>query len=256
MLSDVTFCNPQWEVIAVAVGHVLETMVREAKVDRDLQSTEPRQQTRRCVNTRAEFGFNDVLGFHWKEIGGQTVGNTGKPSANNVHCRFFLAKWTLVFYIYSIYNLESIWKLCMCTGVCVWLLATPCDATIAGFCLARLWEEGDRRVNEWRGFMDASAQGCHEGVGGRALKLNNTPRTGHSATSRDGTHASAQSTKRQVKSCHSATFPVTYGWHWQEASIGGWLFGLAEHLLGVCLVLVLEVFGVDVIETDFLWNGT
>ena len=48
-------------------------------------------------------------------------------------------------------------------------LCTPRGGTIAEFCPARPWEEGDRRVNEWRGFWDASAQGHDEGVGGRAL---------------------------------------------------------------------------------------
>lgn len=48
-------------------------------------------------------------------------------------------------------------------------LCTPRGGTIAGFCPVRPWEEGDRRVNEWRGFWDASAQGHDEGVGGRAL---------------------------------------------------------------------------------------
>lgn len=116
MLSDIWFC--QWELITGE--HVLETMVREAKVDRDLQSAEPPQQMRTCVNTHWEFGFNDVLGFHWEESGGQTVGKTGKPSANNVRCMFSLAKCTLVFFMY-IYNLESIWKRCACvyTSVCL-----------------------------------------------------------------------------------------------------------------------------------------
>lgn len=186
-------------------GHVLETMVREAKVDRDLQGAEPPQQMRMCVNTHGEFGFNDVLGFHWEEIGGQTVGKTGKPSANNVRCMFSLAKCTLVFFYVYIYFGIHLETLCVCVHECV----SECDGTIAGFCLANLWEEGDRRVNEWRGFVDASVQGCHEGVGGRPCKLNNTPRTGHSVASRDDTHAAARSTKAQVKSCHSATFPVT-----------------------------------------------
>lgn len=124
--------------------------------------------------------------------------------------------------------------LCMCTQACVWLFATPCIGTIVGFCLARLWEEGDRRVNEWRGFMDASAQGRHEGVGGWPHKLNNMPRSGHSATSWDDTHAATQSTKAQVKSSHSGTFftcNILYRWHWQEVSISGWLSGLADKKL-------------------------
>lgn len=49
---------------SVAVGHVIETMVNEDKVYIDLQSAEPQQQTRGCINTHREFGFNDVIGFH------------------------------------------------------------------------------------------------------------------------------------------------------------------------------------------------
>lgn len=119
MLSDIWFLPVGTDHRG---GHVLETMVREAKVDRDLQSAEPPQQMRTCVNTHGEFGFNDVLGFHWEEIGGQTVGKTGKPSANNVRCMFSLAKCTLVFFlcIYIIWN-PSGNAVRVCTRVCVWV---------------------------------------------------------------------------------------------------------------------------------------
>lgn len=113
--------------------------------------------------------------------------------------------------------------LCMCTQVCVRLFATPCVGTIVGFCLARLWEEGDRRVNEWRGFVDASAHGYHDGVGGWPHKLNNMLRTDHSATSRDDTHAAAQSTKAQVKSSHSDTFLTCDIWVTLTGSVHQWL---------------------------------
>lgn len=88
--------------------------------------------------------------------------------------------------------------LCMCTWVRAWLFASPCTprgGTIAGFCLAQPWEEGDRRVNEWRGFRDASAQGHDEGVGRRGLKLNNMQRNSHSVASHK-THMQLHSQQR------------------------------------------------------------
>lgn len=54
-----------------------------------------------------------------------------------------------------------------CTQAWAWSVweSVSCITTMAGFCVALLWAVGDRGVNEWRGFMDASVQG-HEGVGG------------------------------------------------------------------------------------------
>lgn len=112
------------------------------------------------------------------------------------------------------------------------LSAASCDGTIAGFCLASPWEEGDRGVNEWRGFRDASAQGHDEGVGGWALYLNNEQRNSHSVASlgrHSHNHRRTQSTKVQVKLSHSSTFPVTYGELGQKASINDGVFGVGFH---------------------------
>lgn len=77
------------------------------------------------------------------------------------------------------------------------------SGTITGFCLERTWEEGDRRVNEWRGFWGTLAEGHDECVGKWAIWLNNAQRNSHPVTSQDDTRAHSQQKCRWNWSIHS-----------------------------------------------------